>query len=42
MKKTITLKVETWAELLKLKAELRTRSIDEVIMRLIKTWKKSH
>jgi len=41
MGKTITLKEDTWAELLKLKGELRARSLDDVIKRLIEKWRSS-
>jgi len=39
MRKTITIKFETWQELLKIKAELGKRSLDDVIRELIKAWK---
>jgi predicted CopG family antitoxin len=39
MDKTITVKLETWQELTKLKAELNAESIDHVIKELLKKWK---
>jgi len=40
MRKTITIKFETWQELLRLKAELGKRSLDEVLKELIEKWKR--
>jgi predicted CopG family antitoxin len=39
MKKTITIKLETWKELTKLKADLNAESLDFVIKELLKKWK---
>jgi len=39
MKKTITISGEVWADLLRIKADLKARSFDEVIKRLILTWR---
>ncbi len=38
-KKTVTLDEDVWAELLKLKAEMRERSLSNVIRRLIDNWR---
>ena len=40
MRKTITVCLETWRELTKIKADLNAESLDEVIKELIKQWKK--
>lgn len=39
MRKTITLDIETWKELLHLKADLEAHSLDSVIKELLKKWK---
>jgi len=39
MKKTITISSEVWADLLRIKADLKARSFDEVIKKLILTWR---
>jgi len=42
MKKSITLDEDVWAELLKLKADMRERSLSNVIRRLIENWRSKH
>ena len=37
--KTITISDEVWAELTHLKADLKARSLDEVLRRLLEAWK---
>jgi predicted CopG family antitoxin len=37
---TITVEEDVWAELLRLKADLRVRTYSEVIRKLIDKWKK--
>ena len=37
--KTITIKLETWQELTKLKAEMNAESLDFVIKELLRKWK---
>ena len=39
MKKTITVNLETWRELTKLKAEMNAESLDHVIRFLIEKWR---
>jgi len=39
-RKTITIKFETWQELLRIKAELGKRSLDDVLKELIETWRR--
>lgn len=39
MKKTITVELETWQELTKIKAELNLESLDAVIKELLQKWK---
>ena len=39
MRKTITVHLETWQELTKIKADLNAESLDDVIKELIKKWK---
>jgi len=41
MKKTLSVSDEVWAELLKLKIELRARSVDEVLRKVLNEWRKS-
>ena len=41
VRKTLTISLETWRELLILKAKMNARSIDKVLQELIKTWKKT-
>jgi len=41
MKKSITVNLETWRELTKLKAELNAESLDFVIKELLKRWMKT-
>jgi len=39
--KTIQISDEVWAELTHLKADLKARSLDEVLRRLLEAWKHS-
>jgi predicted CopG family antitoxin len=41
MGKTITIDDDVWADLLRLKADLRVRTHSEVLRRLIQKWKQS-
>ena len=41
MKKTLSVSDEVWAELLRLKAEFRARSMDEVLRKVLNEWKRS-
>ena len=41
MKKTLSVSDEVWAELLRLKAEFRARSMDEVLRKVLDEWKRS-
>jgi len=41
MKKSITVNLETWRELTKLKADLNAESLDAVIKELLRKWKQS-
>ena len=38
-KKTITVSLETWRQLTKIKADLNLESLDAVIRELLKKWK---
>jgi predicted CopG family antitoxin len=38
-KKTVTVKIDTWRELSKIKIDLGLKSLDETIMELIKKWR---
>jgi len=38
-RKTVTISLERWRELLYLKGEMNVRSLDEVLKRLIEKWK---
>jgi len=38
-KKTITVSLETWRQLTKIKADLNLKSLDAVIRELLKKWK---
>jgi predicted CopG family antitoxin len=38
-RKTISIDEDVWAELLKLKADLRARTLSEVLRKLIEEWK---
>jgi predicted CopG family antitoxin len=40
MGKTITIDDDVWADLLRIKADLRVRTYSEVLRRLIEKWKK--
>jgi|YelNatPaOPRAMG01_1025707.scaffolds.fasta_scaffold25926_2 predicted CopG family antitoxin len=39
MKKTITIKLETWQQLTRIKVDLNLESLDAVIKELLKKWK---
>ena len=39
-RKTITVGLETWKDLTRLKADFATRSLEDVIKKLIENWKK--
>jgi predicted CopG family antitoxin len=41
MTKTITVDDDVWADLLRLKADLKVRTYSEVLRRLIEKWKKT-
>lgn len=41
MGKTVNVSEDVWVRLMKLKLELRARSIDEVLRRLLEVWKQS-
>ena len=41
-KKTLTVSKDTWAKLLKLKAEFNARSLDEVISKLLERFKETN
>jgi predicted CopG family antitoxin len=38
-KKTITIDLETWQELTKLKADLNANSLDDVIRKMLEKWR---
>jgi len=38
-RKTITIELETWRELTKIKVDLNTNSLDDVIKKLLEKWK---
>jgi predicted CopG family antitoxin len=38
-RKTITISLEVWRQLLQLKAEMNARSLSEVLERIIKHWR---
>jgi predicted CopG family antitoxin len=40
MGKTITIDEDVWADLLRIKADLKVRTYSEVLRRLIEKWKK--
>jgi len=40
MGKTITIDDDVWADLLRIKADLKVRTYSEVLRRLIEKWKK--
>jgi predicted CopG family antitoxin len=41
MVKTVHVSEDVWVELMRLKLDLRARSMDEVLRRLLEAWKQS-